>query len=264
MSPGSPDFKTMNQTARGTDFRRRKISDMIAEDLRRWIAQENMKPGDRLPNERALLEHYNCSKGTMREALKALEVQGLLKMVTGPNGGPEVRTVSLDVIMQQLRTFLHFQSFNFEQVYSLRQSLEVMLATSVVGTLTEEHLAELQANIDTFEQFRAQGDLQGARRTELEFHDILTKASDNPILAFICRFINGLLRDLVQYRSEKHRDHDDFGDHNIESHKLLLSAYRKRDVGEVERLMADHMHCAARFMERLDAQLGTDLLSDAP
>ena len=161
-----------------TNFRRRKISDMVADDLRRWIAQENLQPGDRLPNERALLEHYNCSKGTIREALKSLEVQGLVKMVTGPNGGPEVCTVSLDVIMQQLRTFLHFQKFDFQQVYSLRQSLEVMLAKSVVGRLHEQHLTKLQSNITEYELLRAQGDRQGARRTELEFHDILTQLLD--------------------------------------------------------------------------------------
>ena len=247
-----------------TNFRRRKISDMVADDLRRWIAQENLQPGDRLPNERALLEHYNCSKGTIREALKSLEVQGLVKMVTGPNGGPEVCTVSLDVIMQQLRTFLHFQKFDFQQVYSLRQSLEVMLAKSVVGRLDEQHLAKLQSNITEYELLRAQGDRQGARRTELEFHDILTQACDNPILAFICRFINGLLRDLVEYRSDQYDDHEAFGNHNIDSHRQLLEAYRRGDGKAVEELMQEHMHCAARFMTQLDAQFGTDLLSEAP
>lgn len=259
----SPDLKISNTTNRA-QFRRRKISEMVAEDLRRWIAQENMQPGDRLPNEKTLIEHYNCSKGTIREALKGLEVQGLVKMVTGPNGGPEVCTVSLDVIMQQLRTFLHFQKFDFQQVYSLRQSLEVMLAKTVVGRLDASHLAGLQANIDTYERYRAQGDRSGARRTELEFHDLLTEACDNPILAFICRFINGLLRDLVEYRSVQYDDHEAFGDHNIESHRKLLAAYRQGDGAAVEALMAEHMHCAGSFMRRLDAQFGKDLLSEIP
>lgn len=256
-------IETMNQKTPPAHFRRRKISDMVADDLRRWIAQENLQPGDRLPNERALLEHYSCSKGTIREALKSLEVQGLVKMVTGPNGGPEVCTVSLDVIMQQLRTFLHFQKFDFQQVYSLRQSLEVMLAQSVVGRLEEEHLAKLQANINAYELLRAQGDRHGARRVELEFHDILTEACSNPILAFICRFINGLLRDLVEYRSDQYDDHEAFGNHNIHSHRQLLQAYRDGDSQAVTQLMEEHMHCAARFMTQLDAQFGTDLLSDS-
>ena len=50
-----------------------KLSDQIAEDLRRRIARDGLGPGDRLPHERALMEHYGCSKGSIREALKALE-----------------------------------------------------------------------------------------------------------------------------------------------------------------------------------------------
>jgi DNA-binding FadR family transcriptional regulator len=56
---------------------------MIADDLRQRIARERLKPGDRLPNERSLTEHYGCAKGTIREALTALEVAGLVKMQTG-------------------------------------------------------------------------------------------------------------------------------------------------------------------------------------
>jgi GntR family transcriptional repressor for pyruvate dehydrogenase complex len=84
-------------------MQRTKLSDQIAEDLRRWIAREGLKPGDRLPNEKTLMQHYGCAKGTLREALKALEVQGLVKMQTGPNGGAEIQPVSIDAAMQQLR-----------------------------------------------------------------------------------------------------------------------------------------------------------------
>lgn len=253
----------MNKVKAHVPFKRRKISDMVAEDLRRWIAEENLQPGDRLPNEKSMLEHYSCSKGTIREALKSLEVQGLVKMCTGPNGGPEVCTVSPEVIMQQLRTFLHFQSLDFEQIYTLRQGLEVMLAKNVVDKLAAEHLTQLQDNIDTYERYRDQGDRISARRTELAFHDILTNVCDNPILAFICRFINGLLRDLVEYRSDQYDEHEAFGSHNIDSHRQILDAYRRQDGAAVEKIMSEHMHCAASFMQRLDAQFSKDLLSES-
>ena len=97
-------------------LRRRKLSNLIADDLRHRIARDRLKPGDRLPNERALVEQYDCSKGTVREALKVLEVNGLVKMQTGPNGGAEVQAVSVDSSIQQLRTYLHFLDLSFEQV----------------------------------------------------------------------------------------------------------------------------------------------------
>ncbi|HXG29164.1 MAG TPA: FCD domain-containing protein [Nevskiales bacterium] len=242
-------------------LQRRKLSDLIAEDLRRWIARERLRPGARLPNEKTLMEHYGCAKGTIREALKVLEVQGLVKMQTGPNGGAEIQPVSLEAVTQQLRSYLHFHALDFEQVYALRHSLEVTLAESVVGRLSDEQLARLEANIETCDRARERGDHSLGRQSELEFHDILCEACDNPLLAFICRFLNGLLRDLVEFRSDRYAEHGAFGQHNIDSHRALLAAFRTADRDAVRRIMAEHMHSAECFMRRLDAAIRSDLLS---
>ncbi|MGE4251766.1 MAG: FadR/GntR family transcriptional regulator, partial [Parvibaculaceae bacterium] len=127
--------------------RRPKLSNLIADDLRHRIARDRLKPGDRLPNERALVEQYDCSKGTVREALKVLEVNGLVKMQTGPNGGAEIQTVSVDSSVQQLRTYLHFLDLSFEQVYEIRRSVEVTLAVHVVGRLSADQLHRMEANV---------------------------------------------------------------------------------------------------------------------
>ena len=99
------------------------------------------------------------------------------------------------------------------------------------------------------------------RRAETEFHDILCEASDNVLLVFMCRFLNSMLRDLVRYRSESMREHENFGEANIESHKQLLAAFRARDAEAAARVMNDHMCCAESYMRRLDASFHSDLLS---
>jgi len=67
--------------------RKMKRSDQIVEAVKRWVVVKDIQPGDRLPNEKALMELFECSKGTVREALKSLEVQGLIRLKTGPGGG---------------------------------------------------------------------------------------------------------------------------------------------------------------------------------
>ncbi len=241
--------------------KRIKLSDQIAEELRRRIAREKMMPGDRLPHERALTEEYGCAKSTMREALKALEVEGLLTMQSGPNGGPEVRTVSIDSVMQQLRQYLHFQKLDFKHVYELRRSLEVTLAANVVGKLGPEHFHKMEENIRICEEANSRGDRAVGRAVETEFHDILCEACDNVLLVFMCRFLNSLLRDLVSYRSHSLQENEAFGEHNVGSHKALLAAYRTQDSDAVVRIMQEHMCCAEGFMRRLDASFHSDLLS---
>lgn len=242
-------------------LRRRKLSNLIADDLRHRIARDRLKPGDRLPNERALVEQYDCSKGTVREALKVLEVNGLVKMQTGPNGGAEVQAVSVDSSIEQLRTYLHFLDLSFEQVYEVRRSVEVTLAMNVVGRLSEDQLTRMEANVAACVKARDDGDRATARRLELDFHDILCESCDNPFLGFICGFINGVLRDLVEFRREGQDARDAFGQHNAKSHLDLIAAYRKGDAAAVRKIMEEHMRCAEVFMSELDAAFRTDMLS---
>ncbi|WP_347268328.1 FCD domain-containing protein [Paracoccus sp. (in: a-proteobacteria)] len=238
-----------------------KLSDQVAEDLRRRIARDGMRPGDRLPHERALMEHYGCSKSTIREALKALEVEGLVRMLSGPNGGPEIQHASIDIVATQLRQYLHFQKLDFAHVYELRKSLEVSLARNVIGRLSDEHFRRLEENIALCEAANAARDRALVRRAETQFHDILCEASDNVILVFMCRFLNSMLRDLVSYRSESMREHEIFGEANIASHRALLVALRAGDADAAERIMREHMCCAESYMRRLDASFHSDLLS---
>lgn len=247
--------------AKSPPVRRPKLSNLIADDLRHRIARDRLKPGDRLPNEKTLIEQYRSSKGTIREALKALEVDGLVKMQTGPNGGAEIQAVSVDSSIRQLRTYLHFLDLGFEEVYAVRRSVEVLLAAQVVGRLSEDQFARMEANVAACVDARDRGDRATARRLELDFHDILCESCDNPFLAFICRFINGILRDLVEFRREGNDARDAFGQHNAHSHLDLIAAYRQSDAAAVRQIMDEHMRCAETFMSQLDAAFRHDMLS---
>lgn len=238
-----------------------KLSDQVAEEIRRWIARDGLQPGDRLPHERALMERYGCSKGTIREALKALEVEGLVRMLSGPNGGPEIQSASVEVVAQQLRQYLHFQKVDFRHVYELRKSLEVDLVRNVISRLNDEQFLRLEDNIAQCEQAQRNRDHATIRLVELSFHDILCEASDNVMLAFMCRFLNGMLRDLSEFRTNSMHEHDMFSEHNIDSHRQLLAAMRAQDADAAAQIMHKHMCCAESFMRRLDASFQSDLLS---
>ena len=68
-----------------TSIRTPKRGDLMVEEIKRWIAERRLGPGDKLPKEDELQELFGVSKGTAREALKSLEVQGLVTVSTGPS-----------------------------------------------------------------------------------------------------------------------------------------------------------------------------------
>lgn len=233
---------------RGT---RQKLSDLIVEDVKRWIVAERKQPGDKLPNEKELVELFGYSKSTVREALKALEVRGLISIRTGPGGGAFLQEMTHEHASEPLRNFLHFHTLNGHHIYQLRKVLEPALAASVVGLLTPRHLERLQENI----KFCAMPvtnaeELRAHREAELAFHSILAECCTNPVLAFVCRFLNDLLTDLMVYKNAL--DGHELGKANVDYHTQLLLAFHAKDADKVHALMEEHMADAETHMHQME------------
>ncbi|HEY1091707.1 MAG TPA: FadR/GntR family transcriptional regulator [Burkholderiaceae bacterium] len=239
--------------------KRKKLSDLIVEDVKRWIVAERKQPGDRLPNEKELIALFGYSKSTVREALKALEVRGLITIRTGPGGGAYLQQVSVEHASEPLRNFLHFHHLDGHHIYQLRKALEPELAVSVVGRLTPAQFEALEENVRLCDQTPTNEDeLRLQREAELAFHTLLAESCPNPVLSFMCRFLNDLLRDLVVYK--KAMEHHHFGEENVNYHTRLLEAYRKEDAKAVRRLMAEHMGDAEVHMHEMEAHIGVKQL----
>lgn len=101
----------MDRTKAGAaiEIKQQKRGDLVAEEIKRLITEKDLKPGDRLPREVELQQLFSVSKSTIREALKSLEVQGLIKVTTGPAGGGMVVEVPLDRTLQLLQNYLFFK-----------------------------------------------------------------------------------------------------------------------------------------------------------
>lgn len=241
--------------------KRQKIADLICEDIKHWIVMENLEPGDRLPNEKALMERYECAKGTIREALHVLEVEGLIKLKTGPGGGAIIHEVTIDPASRALRNFLHFQHVDGSQVYQLRRLVEVEIADSVIDHLDEAAICRLRRNIEQCQRPHEDERSQRQHRMlELEFHNVLAQYCPNPLLRFVSQFLNDLLRDLVvikkAYKPERHA----FDEANIRYHIALLEAFTAKDRARVRELMHEHMCDAEHHMSALEGEMANQFL----
>lgn len=246
-------------------LRRTKLSDIIVEDVKRLIVAECLEPGDRVPSEPELIAQYGCSKGTVREALKALQVEGLVTMRTGPGGGAYLADADPEPASRMLRNFLHFRHLDGEGVYQIRKVVEPELAASVTGRLTPERFAALEDNVAECSRHPETEEEQHRQRIlELEFHNILADACPNPLLAFIGRFLNEMLRDLVVLKKAYVPERHQFGDSNVGYHRLLLAAYREGDAARVRAIMLAHMHDAERHMSALEGEMANSFLLEFP
>jgi len=241
-----------------------KRGDLMVEEIKAWIAEKRLAPGDRLPKEAELQALFGVSKGTAREALKSLEVQGLVKVTTGPAGGATIGEVALEKALEQLQNYLFFRTLDLPQIYAVRRVLEPELAAGAIPHLTEEHFAAMERSIAIcapHSSNREQALVQ--RQEDLHFHDVLANANPNTLLRFMCQVINHLLRHSVAMGDPSLPAGHKLGETNVAAHRRLLAAARKGDAARVRKLMAEHIDEAERHVLALSAAVRQRFVSEA-
>jgi GntR family transcriptional repressor for pyruvate dehydrogenase complex len=242
-----------------------KRGDLIAEEIKRWIMVRNLQPGDRLPKENEIQKLFSVSKATTREALKSLEVQGLITVSTGPTGGATIAQVELGRTFQLLQNYLFFQDIGSEHLYEVRLVVEPEIAATAVPHLTEADFRALEQNINFCAPISGNHDhALEQRQGDLYFHDILANACPNPFLRFLSQMISEMLRRLVVFRGEvSHQQYQRFGTSNVDAHREILEAARARDAELVRKLMHEHILEAGKHIRKLHGEVERKLVLDA-
>ena len=239
-----------------------KRSDIIIDAIKRMIVQEKLRPGDRLPSEKDLIEQFHSSRGTIRETLKSLETLGLIERTPGPKGGTRVRAVDSREAMQSVANFLHFQKVTAVDIYSVRVSLEPMMVEATVGYLSERHFQELEKMIRVSQQYlEGKMSRMQCRKAELDYHDITASACPNLFLSFLCTFINYVLYHFLHIESIESSLGREFAQRNLDYHIKILDALRNEDRENARAFMAAHMEDAFQYIISLKAVVGNSLIS---
>jgi len=226
----------------------------IAEQIKDWIVEQDLKPGDRLPGERELIIRLSASKSTTREALKVLETQGLIDTRTGPGGGTFVKALSEGQAVELLGNYFFYKNPTIRDIYTLRKLLEPELAASVVGRLSEADFLRLEGTMRIYASPPKNLDEERQQRhAELDFHGILVDLCPNPVLGFSCRFLHTLLRDLTVCRRIYKTPNPDLRRSGHSSQVLLVQALKREDEKAVRQIMYEHMCTAQSYMEEREA-----------
>ena len=167
----------------------------IAETLKAWIVEQNLGPGDRLPQEADLITVLGASKGTVREALRVLETQGLIRTRTGPGGGAFITAVQGDHAALLLGNLFFFERAEIGDLLQMRRVLMPALAATLAETL---NLAAIEALAAAAAPLRAAQEPEPRRAAALAFDAALAGAVGNPLMRFTCGFLARMLAEMVE------------------------------------------------------------------
>ncbi|GMG85598.1 FadR/GntR family transcriptional regulator [Paralimibaculum aggregatum] len=226
------------------------------------MVERDLKPGDRLPAEADLIVQFGAAKSTVREAMRLLEAQGLVRSRTGPGGGHFVHEVSELRAQSLLANYFYFRPPSISDIYQIRRVLEPELAASLAGKVSEEDLQRLERAMASYESPPESIEESEAQRiAELDFHEVLAELSENSLLAFQCRFLIGLLKNLAVCRKIYKRRIPDFRRLGRDYQVRLIQALRSGDADAARAIMLAHMQSAQHVMERQEATLPRNFLT---
>lgn len=257
VSPMQPSHVDATRPRRG-----RKRSDRVADQIKGWIAAGHFSEGDTLPKEAVLVERCKAARSTIREALKSLEVEGLIQLKTGPKGGALVTGVSSGRTIELMGNYFFSQPLTLGDVYAVRKTIEPQMAEACVGHIDEETFHALRHTIGVCACDPA-GVLPGSRVriAELDFHDILAEACPNRLLGLYSRLISGLLKSLAVCGKIYDQPHPNLGRRAHHFHSELVDAFVAEDRARVRELMSEHMNEAESFMRQYEVQLERRFMS---
>ena len=195
------------------------LRDVVFNTLRQAILRGELKPGERLM-EIQLANKLGVSRTPIREALRKLELEGLVNMV--PRKGAEVA----DITEKSLR-----------DVLEVRKALEELSVQLACEKITEEEIEELKRVAERFKDTLDDQDVTKIAEADVAFHDVIYTATDNQKLILL---LNNLREQMYRYRVEYLKKEESYPQ-LIAEHEELIDKISKRNKEEATRIMCEHI-----------------------
>lgn len=215
------------------------IAQMIVDD----ITDDNLPPGTRLASERDMLVRFEAGRGTLREALRFLEMSGILTVKAGPQGGPFVSEPDAQDFAGLLGLFLQLRSMPFNQLISAREMLEPELAARAAETASEQIKAEIADSVagmkkflDDEENFLAEND---------RFHSAVAAAAGNELFELLISSLHVITDGMplgVSYPLERRAA-------VLRAHTAVADAISAKDAEGARWAMRKHMREFHRYVK---------------
>ena len=205
------------------------LRNVVFQTLRTAILKGELKPGERLM-ELQLASQLGVSRTPIREAIRMLEQEGLAKTI--PRKGAEVAGMTAK---------------DMEDVLHVRGALEELAVSTSCKKITDEEIGELKTGMEAFVESTKQTDVVQIAQADVNFHDIIYRAADNPKLLSI---LNNLYEQMYRYRVEYLKDAEIYP-RLIDEHQRIFDALVARDEEAVVLILRTHLKNQADAVRRI-------------
>lgn len=240
----TPQTRTPPEPAPFASVGRRKAYEEVAAHIRRRIFAQQLRAGDRLPTERDLATQFGVSRVVVREAVRALELAGLLAVKKGPKGGLFVTQVYDRPIAESITNLLAGGDARLEHLFELRMLIEPYAASRAASLGSVADLQGLQGYVAECEQALARG--EEIRPKNLEFHARMLRMARNPVLAAVGETVLRILSERIAHLSSPETSKA-----VLRMHREMVAAVARRQPAKAKAIMARDIRAVGRRLARM-------------
>ncbi|MDB5826701.1 MAG: uncharacterized protein JWQ73_921 [Variovorax sp.] len=172
----------------------RRVFEEICEQIRNRLSSGALKPGDKLPAERDLAVEFKVSRPAVREALRTLEISGVVSLRKGVKGGAFIRDGNPAMLTQSLQDLMFLGSVSLRSLAEARVLINGMVIKLACERATEEDFKAIQENIDFIE---SSADLLHRANAGVMFFRIIARATRNEVLMMLVDSLGDIIRVVI-------------------------------------------------------------------
>jgi GntR family transcriptional repressor for pyruvate dehydrogenase complex len=212
--------------------RRNKVYEDVAKQIERLILKK-LKPGDKLPSERELAEMLQVSRSSIRDAIRGLELMGLVEPRQG--AGTIVRELSAESLLNPFASALKHRHELVSELLDFRKMLEPPLAARAATHATADEISEMEEILQRQQKKLADG--EAAIAEDAEFHYSVALASGNSVVLKLLDMVMDLLRDT----RERSLQLEGRPQKSLAGHRRILAAIKRHDAEAAKAAMRRHI-----------------------
>jgi GntR family transcriptional regulator, transcriptional repressor for pyruvate dehydrogenase complex len=212
-----------------------KTAELVARDIILDISERGMKAGDLLPPEHSMLKQYEVGRASLREALRLLEVQGLVQIRAGATGGPVVGSATSENLARMLTLFFGLAGATYGELTEVMLILYPQIAAVAASSkLNRADVALLNASI---EHACGEPNPRMVRSESLrDFHSLLPALSKNIVWTLLADAVGLIFADHIMTTTDSRGFHAV----SISDHKAIADAILASDPAAAREQMLEH------------------------
>jgi GntR family transcriptional repressor for pyruvate dehydrogenase complex len=223
----------------------------LIDVFKRLISEGTLAPGDRLPAERELASSFGVSRNSLRQALKVLEIMGVISQRVGD--GTYLNSGAETILGEPMEFLILLDGISFHELMDARLIVEPELAAQAAERASKEDIAEIRRELDAMES--AGNEHSRLVEHDLLFHQAIFRAAGNRVCGLMFAVVHRSLQKLMTLTSQLVD-----AEHTLILHRRIFNAIRKHDAEDARKRMTEHLLDARKLITKATANIDREKL----